>query len=228
MKNTIKHIFFDLDHTLWDFDRNSALAYAMLFEKHQLAIDVNDFLKTYRPINMNYWKLYREEKITKQQLRQGRLSDTFTSLHQEVPEDLIDRLADDYIRFLPKHNYLIEGAREVLEYLKPKYVLHIITNGFKEVQYKKLENAKILHFFDTVTNSEEVGVKKPNPIIFEKALQISGANIDSSIMIGDNYEADILGAEKVGIQAICYNYHQEKLPEDILQVSDLKSIKEYL
>ncbi|WP_348637318.1 YjjG family noncanonical pyrimidine nucleotidase [Aquimarina sp. 2201CG14-23] len=224
----IDHVFFDLDHTLWDFDKNSALAFQMMFEKFKIQISIEEFLSVYQPINMQYWKLYREEKVTKIILRRGRLIDAFAAFDKTFSLEIIDALSDDYISFLPLNNYLIDGAEELLKYLQPKYQLHIITNGFREVQNTKLSNAKIKHYFKTVTNSEEVGVKKPNPIIFEHAIKISGADIGTSLMIGDNYEADILGAEALGIKAICFNYHKEKLPLKTIQVSQLKQIKSYI
>ncbi|WP_299246778.1 YjjG family noncanonical pyrimidine nucleotidase [uncultured Aquimarina sp.] len=224
----LDHIFFDLDHTLWDFDKNSALAFQLMFDKFEIKIPIDEFLSIYQPINLRYWKLYREEQVTKTELRRGRLIESFAGLGKQLSLEIIDALSDDYINFLPLNNYLIDGAKELLEYLMPKYQLHIITNGFKEVQHTKLSNAKISHYFKTITNSEEVGVKKPNPIIFEHALKVSGADIDKSLMIGDNYEADIVGAETIGIRTICFNYHQEQLPVKAIQVSSLNQIKTYI
>ncbi|WP_299257918.1 YjjG family noncanonical pyrimidine nucleotidase [uncultured Aquimarina sp.] len=224
----IDHIFFDLDHTLWDFDKNSALAFRLMFDKFEIQISMDQFLSAYQPINLRYWKLYREEQVTKTELRRGRLIEAFAVFGKQFSLEVIDALSDDYINFLPLNNYLIDGAKELLEYLMPKYQLHIITNGFREVQHTKLSNAKIEHYFKTVTNSEEVGVKKPNPIIFEHALKVSGADIDKSLMIGDNYEADIVGAETLGIRTICFNYHQEELPAKARQVSTLNQIKSYI
>ncbi|MBQ4821473.1 YjjG family noncanonical pyrimidine nucleotidase [Aquimarina sp. MMG016] len=228
MKNNIEHIFFDLDHTLWDFDKNSSLAFEKMFQKFEINLQVSEFLNTYQSINLKYWKLYREEKVTKTELRRGRFIEAFNSFAMQFPLSTIDHLSDDYIAFLPLNNYLISGTKELLDYLKPKYKLHIITNGFREVQNHKLSNSGIKNYFTTVTNSEDVGVKKPNPIIFEHAIQTSGAKIENSLMIGDNYEADILGAEALGIKTICFNYHKEKLPADFIQVSELKHIKMYL
>ncbi|WP_103863672.1 YjjG family noncanonical pyrimidine nucleotidase [Aquimarina sp. I32.4] len=228
MNNIIKHVFFDLDHTLWDFDKNSSLAFQMIFEKFNIDIQLGDFLKVYQPINMQYWKMYREEKVNQQELRRGRLSETFSFFEKKYPVETIDAMSSGYIDFLPLHNYLIDGAKDLLDYLTPRYELHIITNGFKEVQNKKLLNSGILHFFKTVTDSEEAGVKKPNPFIFEKAILKSGAASNHSVMIGDNYEADILGAEAVGLKTICFNYHKEKLPSQNIQVATLEDIKNYL
>ncbi len=228
MKSKIHHIFFDLDHTLWDFDKNSLLAFEKIFQKFEVALTVEEFLNAYQPINMNYWKLYREEKVTKTALRRGRLIETFENFQMSFPLDIIDEMSDDYIDFLPLNNYLIDGARDVLEYLYPKYKLHIITNGFREVQKRKLVSSGIQDFFDTVTNSEDAGVKKPNPYIFEHALKKSGAKATNSLMIGDNYEADIMGAEGIGLETICFNYHGEILPVKNVQVSKLKQIKTLL
>lgn len=228
MNNTIKHIFFDLDHTLWDFDKNSSLAFQMIFKKFDINIEVNDFLKIYQPINLSYWKRYREEKVSKLEMRRGRLTEAFSNLNIFFSLEIIDAMSDDYIDFLPLNNHLIEGTKDLLEYLNPKYNLHIITNGFKEVQNKKLFNSGIQHYFDTITDSEGAGVKKPNPVIFKQAIQKSGAKLSSSLMIGDNYEADIVGAEAIGLKTICFNYHQEILPFDNIQVSKLSQIKDYL
>ncbi len=228
MNNTIEHIFFDLDHTLWDFDKNSSLAFEMLFDKFNITLEIEAFLEKYQPINMKYWKLYREEKINKEALRRSRLIEAFSFFNIKFSLDIIDSMSNDYITFLPLNNHLISGTEDLLEYLDPKYNLHIITNGFREVQHNKLSSSGIGHYFKTVTNSEDVGVKKPNPLIFEHAIKISGAKRSNSIMIGDNYEADILGAEASGLSAICFNYHKENLPTNSLQVSELNQIKRHL
>jgi putative hydrolase of the HAD superfamily len=156
------------------------------------------------------------------------LSDTFDILNHEIKSRVINKLSVDYIDYLCSFNHLFDGTIELLEYLAPKYKLHIITNGFKEVQHGKLNNANIDHYFDTVTNSEMVGVKKPNPKIFNHALQIANANIEESIMIGDNLEADVLGALDVGLDAICFNYHKENLSNGIKFVDNLLDLKHYL
>ena len=201
-KNKIDHIFFDLDHTLWDFDKNSNLAFERLFSRFKMALDIKDFIEVYDPINLAYWKLYRDDKVTSQELRRGRLTDTFKTLGYSFETSLIDQLSEEYIIELPSSNYLFEGTVELLEYLKPNYKLHIITNGFEKVQNKKLRNSGIHHFFETVTNSEIAGVKKPNPKIFNLALKQAKALPENSVMIGDNLEADIFGAKQVGFFTI--------------------------
>ena len=223
-----QHIFFDLDHTLWDFDKNSALTFQKLFERHDIPLSLKVFLEVYEPINLNYWKLYREEKIEKEVLRFSRLDDTFKALNLSISSHLIHILSDEYITYLSTFNNLFEGTLEILEYLKPKYKLHIITNGFKEVQQGKLKKSGIARYFKTVTNSEMVGVKKPNPKIFHHALALANADIDASLMIGDNLEADILGARNVGMDALCFNYHKAKIPDGIVAIEKLSELKKYL
>lgn len=201
----ITDLFFDLDHTLWDFEKNSALAFQNVFDYHKIEMDLPGFLKIYEPINFDYWKRYRDEEVTKQELRRGRLTDTFKHLKLEFPIEVIDAMAVSYIDFLPNNNHLFEGTIELLDFLKPNFNLHIITNGFEEVQYKKLINAHIDSYFKTVTNSERVGVKKPNPKIFHHALQLANTTPENSMMIGDNFEADILGAKAVGMHTLFFN-----------------------
>ncbi|AXT19199.1 noncanonical pyrimidine nucleotidase, YjjG family [Flavobacteriaceae bacterium AU392] len=224
----IEHIFFDLDHTLWDFDKNSGLTFEKIFKLNDLDIDIKEFLKVYEPINFQYWKLFREDKIDKVKLRFNRLYDTFNHLNINIKSSMIYKLSKDYISHLTSFNHLFDGAIDVLEYLKPNYKLHIITNGFKEVQQSKLNKSNIDHYFDVVINSEMVGVKKPNPKIFKHALLMTNASLDNSIMIGDNYEADVLGAINFGMDAICYNYHNESLSKNIKEVNHLIEIRKYL
>ena len=224
----IKHIFFDLDHTLWDFDKNSGLAFTSIFLKNKIGVEMEQFLQAYTPINANYWKLYRENKVSQEELRYGRLKETFNTLNVVVSDEQIDLISTDYIDFLPRNNHLLEGTVELLEYLKPNYDLHIITNGFKTVQFLKMKNSGILDFFKTVTTSEDAGVKKPHPLIFEKALQDAKASVAESVMIGDNVEADILGAKEIGMRAILYNYYGEPCLVDCPQVLKMKEIEVYL
>ncbi len=225
---SIKHIFFDLDHTLWDFESNSEKTFELIFKKNSVGVDFIDFILKYKPINHKYWKLYREDKVSKEDLRYGRLIETFKDLNYDISDSLIHILAKEYIDFLPNHNALFAGAIDILQYLKPKYQMHIITNGFEEVQYKKMKNSELLPFFDKIITSEEVGVKKPNPKIFRYALEKSAANPKESIMIGDNFEADILGAKNVGMHTIFCEFNGEIATEKVITVSELSQIKNYL
>lgn len=226
--SNIRHIFFDLDHTLWDFDKNSGLAFNSIFSKHKIKVRLEDFLAVYTPINAGYWKLYREDKVTKEDLRYGRLKDTFDGMKVNVTDTQIKQLSIDYIDHLPHHNHLLSGTQDILEYLNPNYELHIITNGFKEVQHKKMESSGILKYFKTVTTSEDVGVKKPNKLIFEVALNRASAKVEESLMIGDNLEADIHGAKDFGMQAILYNYYKSKISGKYHQVMEMKELTRYL
>ena len=226
--NGIKDVFFDLDHTLWDFDKNSALTFDKIFKIHNLTIDLNEFLSHYEPINLNYWKLYRDEKIDKEYLRYHRLNDSFKEISFQVDSDLINKLSTDYITYLSSFNYLFSDAMDILSYLEPKYQLHIITNGFHEIQENKLINSNIHHFFKSVTDSEQVGVKKPNPKIFHHALNKVNANPETSIMIGDNMEADIQGAINFGMEAIHFNYLKTTMEHSGKQINNLNELKLFL
>jgi len=227
-KLIVKDIFFDLDHTLWDFDKNSMLAFKRVFKKFKIIIEFDAFLKIYEPINVEYWKKYREDKVSKESLRRGRLIDSFNFFDLIYTTEKIDEIADAYIQELPFDNHLFEGAVEILDYLILKYKLHIITNGFEEVQHKKLKNSGIDHYFSTVTTSEEVGLKKPNPKVFLTALNKANSLPAQSVMIGDSLEADILGANNIGMQTIFYNYRNENISKKIKSIDSLLEIKNYL
>lgn len=226
--NNIQHIYFDLDHTLWDFDKNSALTFEVIFKKEKVEIDLNGFLDAYLPINENYWKLYRDNQISKESLRTGRLRDCFETMNMSVSPEVIENLSNSYIEFLPGFNNLLEDTLEVLQYLNPKYQLHIITNGFEEIQHNKLVNARISEFFKTVTTSEEAGVKKPHPEIFIKAMRKSGATAAQSLMIGDSYEADIVGAQKVGMQSLFFDYYRKESFSQTPRIQKLKQLMDCL
>ena len=228
MRNLVEHIFFDLDHTLWDFDKNSRLAFQRMFQYHGITVNLEDFLTIYEPINFQYWKLYREEKVTKQQLRRGRFAEAFRPFGIHYNETDLDDLANSYIVELPKDNHLFKGVMEILEYLSPNYYLHIITNGFQEVQHLKLQNSGISAYFNTVTTSEEVGLKKPHPVIFKKALEKAKAAPAKSLMVVDTFEADILGAEAVWMHTLFFNYRKDKIPEHYVKIDDISEIKKHL
>ena len=161
-------------------------------------------------------------------MRYGRLKETFDLLGFEIEEEKILFLSQEYIVYLPQFNYLFDGAIAILDYLKPKYNLHIITNGFQEIQNNKLKNANIGHYFQTVTNSEMAGVKKPNPKIFEYALRQANAVKIDSVMIGDCIVADVNGALDFGMYAILFNANRVAIQQNIKQVSHLLQLKDFL
>lgn len=229
MKAPILDVFFDLDHTLWDFEKNSAMTFEKILLKNNIPVDPVEFIRHYSPINYKYWDLFRDDKISKDEMRYGRLIDTFAALNVQVNQSVVEILADEYIQYLPDNNHLFEGTFELLEYLKPKYNLHIITNGFHDLQNYKLDNSKLTPYFKTVTNSESAGVKKPNPIIYEFALRQANAKREQSIMIGDCIHADVFGAINCGMEAILFNEIPQILEDQtIRQVNHLLDLKTYL
>lgn len=227
-KKCVTDVFFDLDHTLWDFERNSALTFDRIFSENGVAVDLSDFLRVYVPINLKFWKLFREGRINKDELRFQRLRTAFDSLGYPVADPLIRYLSDQYIAHLSSYNYLFPNTVEILEYLSPNYKLHIVTNGFQETQDKKLQNARIDRYFSQVINSEMAGVKKPDPQIFRLALSRANAVPEKSIMIGDSIEADILGAKAVGLHVLHFNAHKEPKHDYCEMIHDLSEIKSFL
>ena len=225
---SIKHIFFDLDHTLWDFESNSKKTFSLIFKRNNIDVNFENFIEVYKPINHRYWKLFREDKVSKADLRYNRLREAFNEVDFTVSDDMIHLLSQEYITYLADHNALFDDALSVLGYLDKLYTMHIITNGFEEVQHRKLHNSKLFPFFDQVITSEKVGVKKPNPLIFEYALEVSGAGAHESVMIGDNFEADILGAMNVGMQAIFCKFNGEVATEEVPTVDNLLELKNFL
>lgn len=213
-----EHIFFDLDHTLWDFNRNSKETLTSLFSYHKLdqlnKFTLDSFLTVYTKINEKLWDHYRQNIITKEYLRNGRFYETLVALEHD-DKLLAAKLADDYIQQSPYKGLLFPHVHETLTYLKTHYQLHIITNGFSEVQRIKMTSAQLLCYFSNLFISEEIGFKKPNADIFHHAVEICHTSIDKCLMVGDNIEADLEGAAGVGMDHIFFNpeklSHQYKL-----------------
>ena len=209
----MKHIFFDLDRTLWDFDKNSHTTLLQLISDFNLldkGVDsAESFIKKYQVYNERLWDAYREGDIKKEQLRSKRFLMVLAEygIHDN---NLADQFGLAYIKQSPLETELLPFTHEVLSYLKNKYMLYIITNGFEEVQQIKLVNSDLEEYFDLVVTSEKVGVKKPNARIFEFALEQANATADESIMIGDDLLVDVLGAEKVGMKGIYFNPNNNK------------------
>ena len=203
-----KHIFFDLDRTLWDFDAAAEVAFERIYDKYNLKDlgipSAHEFHEVYHPLNERLWELYREDKITKDYLNRTRF--VLPLEHYGIHDtDLADHLSEDYVYWSPRIVRLVHGTMELLDYLKPKYHLHLITNGFQEVQDTKLTGSGLKSYFETLTVSEEVGVKKPNPEIFHYALRKAQATAEESLMIGDEMAVDIDGARAAGIDQIFFN-----------------------
>ena len=209
-----KHIFFDLDRTLWDFDAAAEVAFERIYEKYNLKSygipNAHEFHEVYHPLNERLWELYRADKITKDYLNRTRfvLPLEHYGIHDTT---LADHLSEDYVYWSPRIVRLVPGTMDLLDYLKPKYHLHLITNGFQEVQHTKLSGSGLEPYFETLTVSEEVGVKKPNPEIFIYALQKAHASIEESLMIGDEMAVDIDGARAAGMDQLFFNPNKENV-----------------
>ena len=224
------NLFFDLDHTLWDFDANAEETLRELYHLYQIRYlshrSEQDFLDIYVRNNDELWRLYRQNKVTKAVLRSKRFVDTFREM--EVDEDKIPHnIWEKYLEICPTKTILIDGARELLDYLTGKYDLHLITNGFAEVQRRKLKNADLAKYFKTLTISEEVGQQKPHPLVFETALKNAGATEKTSHYVGDSLEADVKGAINSGWKAYWYTQDASGFShEDCTPISHLSELKD--
>lgn len=227
LQQSVKHIFFDLDKTLWDFESNSRSALAELFEHHQLSArgihDFDSFFQVYSQINDQCWELYRKNLINKEYLRHQRFFLTLKKFGVES-RPLAKAIGKDYVAISPTKTALVSGAKEVLDHLHGRYPMHIITNGFEEVQHLKLKNTGIDHYFQQVITSERAGRRKPDPAIFQFAMKKTGATPENSLMIGDDLEIDILGARSNRWQTIWYNPHQKQNPKGGLAVKQLQQL----
>jgi len=224
----IKHIFFDLDHTIWDFDRNAEETLKELYELYELEklglSSCTDFIATYTENNHRLWAEYHVGKITKEQLRSERFHKTFRQLGVK-PDKIPTQFEEDYVRISPTKTNLFLGSEKVLGYLYEKYQLHIISNGFKETTLTKMDVSGLNPYFRNVIISEDVGVNKPHKAIFEYALNKAEAEKHESIMIGDSLEADIRGAQDYGIKAIYFNPLKKEKPHDVAwQITNLEEL----
>jgi len=227
-----KHLFFDLDRTLWDFEKNSHEVLQELYHyynlQHHGITSVEDFIIRYKINNEKLWDLYRNNLIEKDSLRDERFRLTLNE-YGVSDHDLAAKLGLDYILLCPKKTHLFPYVHFTLDYLKNKYKLHIITNGFDEVQHQKIEHNNLSHYFDQIITSEQVGYKKPNKEIFEFSLQKASAKASESLMIGDDLLADIYGAKNVGMHQVYFNPNFLPFKEDqctyvINCISQLKQI----
>ena len=227
-----KHIFFDLDRTLWDLERNSEETLDDLYKQHSLdkhgVVSFRDFLDRYRTINDEMWKHYLRGDISKDVLRFGRFHKTF--LHHGVNnKDLAKKFSEDYSYHAPRKKHLFEGTIDVLRYLQGKYQLHIITNGFEEIQHVKMKHSGLTSYFTHIITSDRAGAQKPSRAIFEFALQEAGAEKPESIMIGDTYEVDIIGAMQAGVDQVYFNCTGDKKGKKCTyEIFELRSLMKFL
>jgi len=223
----ISDIFFDLDHTIYDFDKNAALSFNHVFKDLNLEVS-SDFMQKFKPISDFYWDKLAKKEITNDFMKFNRLNDTFNAMNMKVSENLIYQIADRFLEKLTDYNYVFNGAYESLDYLKSKYRLHIITNGPDKVQELKLLNSDLKKYFYTITNSEMAGVKKPDPLIFELALKTANVNASNSLMIGDNLDADIFGALNVGMDVIWFDEFKSEHNNKFTVINELVELKNLL
>ena len=206
-KKKYTHLFFDLDNTIWDFNSNSFDALYIALQKLQLLEVVGSypvFFSIYREVNERLWELYRQGLMTKKVLSIQRFEESFEK--NGTPLIVGGGVVNDaYLSEMPLQTKLVDGARNVLDYLHGSYEMAIITNGFKEVQYDKIHKSELSKYFRKIFISEEIGAQKPGKEIFEYAIKSMNAPKKSSLMIGDSWEADIVGAKNFGIDHIYFN-----------------------
>ncbi|WP_423130279.1 YjjG family noncanonical pyrimidine nucleotidase [Gaoshiqia sp. Z1-71] len=213
-----EHLFFDLDNTLWDFDINARQAMQETIDGLKLGNRLpgfDRFYHFYEELNSRLWEAYRKQEIRKPELIRKRFADSLA--HFGIPD--IDPVAMNelYLQHMGQQTKLVDGARETLTYLKKqRYQMHIITNGFKEVQLQKIQTCRLAPFFNGIFISEEVQAPKPDKHIFKHALMCSNAKKSKSLMIGDSWETDILGAKQVGIDQVYFQKNNKKIIDPLI------------
>jgi putative hydrolase of the HAD superfamily len=228
MKKNYSHIFFDLDHTLWDTDRNSSESLSELYK--EMALDAHGlpefekFLECYRSHNERLWGLFSENKIGRDAVRINRFRYTLEDFNLRNYE-LANILSEEFAKRTPYKSHLIADTLHVLKNISSRYNLSIITNGFKESQAIKMKHSGIDNYFTHLFISEEVGFNKPDVRIFEHALSVSGTSCAEALMVGDTYETDITGARSANIdQAYLKAVH----PEDHIATYKISKLTELL
>ena len=229
----IQHIFFDLDNTLWDHRGN---AYSTLKEiykrqdvKEKFNIDFEDFHQEYFTINERLWEQIRDGEIDKEYLRKHRFYDAF--LFFGIDDfDLSQTFENNFLDEILNYNDLVEGAFEILEYLYDKgYKLHILSNGFKEVTHKKCELSGIQNYFQTITSADEINIRKPQPEIYDYALKKANAKKEDSMMIGDDWIADVEGGKSFGLEVVFFDVFNDNFEaEGVKTIKKLMELKEIL
>lgn len=225
-----KDIFFDLDHTIWDFDKNAEETLAELyprfgFDKLFNKRNPDQFIEVYTINNHKVWELYHHGKIDKPTLRKLRFANTFRELGVD-PALFPVAFEEEYLALCPTKTNLFPHAHETLAYLGKRYHLHLISNGFREACEKKLKHSNLQQYFKTIVISEVFGVNKPDPRIFEYALTNGQTHKEVAIMIGDNIDADVRGATRMGMDAIFFNPLEAQKPDDVQHmIKDLKDLQ---
>ncbi len=228
MQKQYKCVFFDLDHTLWDYETNSEEALHELFFSFGLPskskLSFNDFFQGFIRVNNEIWDAYDRGLIKKDVIRNERFHRVF--LHAGINDyDLSLEFSNRYVQESPKKGNLIPHAKEVLEYLAPKYTLYVITNGFEEIQSTKMQSSGIIDYFQGIVTSARAGYQKPQREIFDFALRENGHAHHHSIMIGDNLLTDIAGARNASVDTVYFNPkrvpHSEEVTHEIATLKEL-------
>ncbi|MEZ5018317.1 MAG: YjjG family noncanonical pyrimidine nucleotidase [Flavipsychrobacter sp.] len=228
MKKQYKHLFFDLDHTLWDFDKNSRYTLEKLYQEYELEqrgiYDFEEFFTKYNAHNDKLWDKFRKGHIKRDELRWKRL--WLTLIDYKIGDTaLAHEMSSAYLEILPVQKELTPYAKEVLDHCKDKYQIHIITNGFHATQKLKLQYSGISSYFSEIISSEGSNSMKPRPEIYEFALNATGATEEDSIMIGDALEVDVKGAANAGWDQVYYNPHQiEHNSQPTYEITSLKEL----
>jgi putative hydrolase of the HAD superfamily len=223
-----KHLFFDLDHTLWDFATNEQLTLSDLYNNYKLGEYFDSFeafFEGYKPINADLWIKYRHGLIKKAELNVGRFHHTFLTAGLNQVE-LAEKFAHEFVAFNSRKEAVMPHTFELLDYLRPNYQMHIITNGFIEAQKVKMEMSGLRPYFQKLFISEEVGAQKPKVAFFEYAIKSCNARKKESLVIGDSLEIDIQGAKNFGLDHVFYNPHQSPHSEDVFK--EIHSLKELI
>ena len=204
----LKHVIFDLDHTLWDFEKNSNYVLKFLFDKYQLQntlqTSFDQYQKRYHEITNNLWHLYDTKRIGKEELRNERIPQVFASFNHK-DGGLTKKIETEYLEICPDQSHLIEGTIDILQYIAKKYTAHILTNGFKSIQHRKLKASGVSQYFKTIVTSECSGYSKPDEKAFKFLLEKISANANECIMVGDNNLSDIEGSHNIGMKSIYFN-----------------------
>lgn len=202
-----RSLFIDLDDTLWDTDANMRQSLSELYEQHQMDKyfdSFEQFDQLYHPYNQNLWSKYHQGEIKKEYLMGERFRYPFSQVGREIDLIHAKQLNDEFMLNTTTKTKLVEGAKELLDYLAGNYKMYILSNGFEEVQYKKLSNSGLTDYFDKVLLSDQIGYNKPHPKIFDYALKSTNSKKKESIMIGDNFDTDITGAKNSNIDQIFF------------------------
>jgi putative hydrolase of the HAD superfamily len=229
----IQHIFFDLDNTLWDHRRNAYLTLKDIFETQQVSLkyklDFEEFHQEYFTINERLWEQMRDGEIDKEHLRKHRFYDSFLFFGIDDFE-LAQTFENQFLDQILRYNDLVEGAFELLEYLSEKgYILHILSNGFEEVTYLKCELSGIKNYFKTITSADEINIRKPQPEIYQHALEKADAKKEESMMIGDDWIADVEGGKSFGLKVVFFDVFNDDFDaEEVIVIRKLLEIKKFL